>query len=67
MTMKNMIYPSIEIEYTQRKLQEETRKRMIPLLPADGSKISLCGRLVLRVKLLIKKLLNLWKTKPTQQ
>jgi len=57
--MKNMIFPSTEIEYTQRKLQEETRKRMIPLLPVDGLKMSLCGRLFLRVKLLIKKVLKL--------
>lgn len=54
-----MIYPSTEIEYTQKKLLEETRKRMIPLLPADGSKISLCERLVLRAKLFIKKILKL--------
>jgi len=54
-----MIFPSTEIEYTQRKLQEETRKRMIPLLPVDGLKMSLCGRLFLRVKLLIKKVLKL--------
>ena len=58
-TMKNMMYPSVEIEYTKNKLQEETRKRMIPLLSADGSKISLRERLILRIKLLIKKIFKL--------
>lgn len=56
--MKNFIYPLLKEGYVSRKLQVETKKRTIPLLPADGCKISFYARLFLEVKLFIKKILK---------
>jgi hypothetical protein len=56
--MKNLIYPLLKEGYTSRNLQEETRKRMIPLLPPDGDGMPVYKRFVLRVKVFIKKLLK---------
>lgn len=56
--MKNLIYPLLKEGYLSRKLQEETRKRMIPLLPTDGKKMVAYKRLVLKVKIFIKKILK---------
>jgi len=56
--MKNLIYPLLKEGHISRKLQEETLRRIIPLIPADGPKMSLRARLFLRVKLIIKKVLK---------
>jgi len=44
----------------------EKKYKFIPLLPQDGNKLRWHEVLILRVKVNIKKLSNLWKTKPTQ-
>jgi len=56
--MKNVIYPLLKEGHVSRKLQEETRKRMIPLLQTDGSQIPVYLRLILKIRLFIKKVLK---------
>lgn len=56
--MKNLIHPLLREGHVPGKLQKETQKRMIPLLPADGSKLQFYGRLVLKIKLFTKKILK---------
>jgi len=56
--MKNLIYPLLKEGHISKKLREETQRRIIPLLPVDGSKMPLYARLLLRIKLVIKKVLK---------
>lgn len=56
--MKKLIYPLLKEGYVPKRLQEETRKRMIPLLPTDGNGMPAYKRLVLRAKVFIKKILK---------
>ena len=58
MIMKNVIYPLLKEGHVSRKLQEETRRRLIPLLPVDGPVIPIYSRLILKIKLLIQKVLK---------
>lgn len=48
-------------------MNEKEKYKFIPLLPQDGNKLRWYMVLILRAKVSIKKLLNLWKTKHTQQ
>jgi hypothetical protein len=48
-------------------MNEKEKYKFIPLLPQDGNKLRWYEVLILRTKISIKKLLNLWKTKRTQQ
>jgi len=56
--MKNLIYPLLKEGYLSRKLQKETQRRMIPLLPKDGLKMPVYARLFLEIKVFIKKRLK---------
>lgn len=56
--MKNVIYPLLKEGHISSKLQEEMRKRMIPLLPTDGSQMPIYLRRILKIKSFIKKLLK---------
>jgi len=56
--MKNVIYPLLKEGHVSRKLQEETRRRMIPILPTDGTQVPTYLRIVLKIKLFIKKVLK---------
>lgn len=56
--MKNVIHPLLKEGYVSKKLQEETRKRMIPLLPTDDSQMPTYLRLILKIRLFIKKVLK---------
>ena len=56
--MKNVIYPLLKEERVSGKLQEETRRRMIPILPTDGTQVPTYLRIVLKIKLFIKKVLK---------
>ena len=48
-------------------MNEKEKYKFIPLLPQDGNKLRWHEFLILKEKVNIKKLLNLWKTKRTQQ
>ena len=48
-------------------MNEKEKYKFIPLLAQDGNRLLWCEILILKAKVNIKKLLNLWKTKPTQQ
>ena len=48
-------------------MNEKEKYKFIPLLPQDGNKLRWYEVLILQVKVKIKKLLNLWKIKCTQQ
>jgi len=56
--MKKLIYPLLKEGYTSGKLQKETQKRLIPLLQADGLKMSIYARFILQLKVFIKKRLK---------
>ena len=56
--MKNFIHSLLKEGYISRKLQNETQKRLIPLMPADGLKMSVYLRLFLELKVFIKKRLK---------
>jgi len=56
--MKNFIHPLLKEGYISRKLQNETQKRIIPLMPADGLKMPIYLRLFLELKVFIKKRLK---------
>lgn len=56
--MKNVIYPLLKEGHVSRKLQEETRRRMIPILPIDGTPVPIYLRLILKIMLFIKKVLK---------
>ena len=58
MNQKKFIHPLLKEGFISGKLQEKTRKRMIPLLPTDGERMAAYKRLVLRVKIFIKKILK---------
>ena len=47
-------------------MNEKEKYKFIPLLPQDGNRLRWYEILILTVKINIKKLSNLWKTKPTQ-
>lgn len=48
-------------------MNERKKYEFIPLLAQDGNRLRWYEILILKAKVNIKKLLNLWKTKPTQQ
>ena len=48
-------------------MNEKEMYKFIPLLPQDGIKLRWYEILTLKVKVSIKKLLNLWKIKHIQQ
>lgn len=48
-------------------MNEKEKYKFIPLLAQDGNRLLWYEILILKAKVNIKKLLNLWKTKPTQQ
>jgi hypothetical protein len=56
--MKNLIHPLLKEGYISRKLQNETQKRIIPLMPVDGLKMPIYLRLFLELKVFIKKRLK---------
>ena len=48
-------------------MNEKEKYKFIPLLPQDGNKLRWHEILILKAKVNIKKLLNLWKIKHIQQ
>lgn len=48
-------------------MHDEEAYTFIPLLPTEGESLRWHEQFVLKVRLVIKKLLNLWKTKTTKQ
>ncbi len=48
-------------------MNEKEKYKFIPLLAQDGNKLRRYEILILKAKINIKKLLNLWKIKHTQQ
>ena len=55
--MKEIIYPLLKEDYVSPHLQQEEKKREIPLLPEDTVGMALHKRIWRR----IKKILKLWK------
>jgi len=61
--MKDLIYPLLKEDYISSHLQEEEKKREIPILPQETGHLPFYVRGWLQIKLVIKKFLNLWQRK----
>ena len=61
--MKDLIYPLLKEDYISPHLQEEEKKREIPILPVDTKGMSLHKRIWLKIKKILNKL---WKQKYQQ-
>lgn len=65
--MKDLIYPLLKEDYVSPHLQEEAKKREIPIIPQENGHLPFYTRGWLQIKLNIKKILNkLWKRKYQQ-
>lgn len=59
--MTKIIYPMLKDGYVSPRLQQETAERIIPLLPIEGERLRWYQSIWLKVKVVIKKLLNYGK------